>query len=149
MAGTATLRKSTSLAQAAEHQAIIEHNAVVTDLEKLRAGAASLIGSGTYDPPSLLDGAGNTTTITVTGAALGDLVTGVSFSLDLQGVLMTAYVSAANTVAVRFQNETSGTIDLASGTIRVRVSPSGTFTGAASDMTAAQIKDLAGTVITT
>jgi len=80
-----------------------------------------IAGSATYDPPSLADGAGTTTTVTVTGAALGDFVTGVSFSLDLQGITLSAYVSAANTVAVRFQNESGGTLDLASGTLRVRV----------------------------
>jgi hypothetical protein len=50
--------------------------------------------------------------------AVGD---GVSFSNDLQGITMTAWVSAANTVSVRFQNETGGVLDLASGTIKVRV----------------------------
>lgn len=81
-----------------------------------------LSGSATYDPPSLADGAGTTTTVTVTGAALGDIVQ-ASFSLDLQGITLTAYVSAANTVSVRFQNESGGTLDLASGTIQVRVIP--------------------------
>ena len=80
-----------------------------------------LSGSAAYDPPSLADGAGVTTTVTSTGAALGDAVTAVSFSNDLQGITLTAWVSAANTVSVRFQNETGGTLDLASGTLRVRV----------------------------
>lgn len=80
-------------------------------------------GSATYDPGSLADGAGATTTVTVTGAALGDYVDGVSFSLDLQGITLTAWVSAADTVSVRFQNETTGPIDLASGTLRARVKP--------------------------
>ena len=74
-------------------------------------------GSATYDPTSLADGAGVTTTVTVTGAALGDFAA-ASFSLDLQGITVTSWVSAANTVSVRFQNETGGTIDLGSGTIR-------------------------------
>lgn len=79
-----------------------------------------LRGSATYDPASLVDGSGVTTTVTVTGAVVGDLVI-ASFSNDLQGIVLTAYVSAANTVSVRFQNETTATIDLASGTLRVRV----------------------------
>jgi hypothetical protein len=82
--------------------------------------AASLTGSATYDPSNLIDGAGETTTVTVTGAALGDYAE-ASFSLDLQGITVTAWVSAANTVSVRFQNETGGTIDLGSGTLRARV----------------------------
>lgn len=83
-------------------------------------GRTELLGSTTYDPPSLADGAGTTTTVTVTGATLGDFAD-VSFSRDLQGISVTAYVSAADTVSVRFQNETGGTIDLASGTLRVKV----------------------------
>jgi hypothetical protein len=75
-----------------------------------------LVGSAVYDPGSLADAAGVTTTVTVTGAALGD-VANAAFSLDLQGISVTAYVSAANTVSVRFQNESGGVLDLASGTL--------------------------------
>lgn len=84
--------------------------------------ATVLQGSATYDPPSLADGTGITTTVTCTGAVLGGFAR-ASFSLDLQGILLTAAVSSANTVAVRFQNETGGTLDLASGTLKVRVDP--------------------------
>lgn len=79
-----------------------------------------ILGSKTYDPPSLVDGAGTSTTVTATGAALGQFAA-ASFSLDLQGVIITAYVSAADTVTVRFQNESGGTVDLGSGTLTVRV----------------------------
>jgi hypothetical protein len=85
------------------------------------APGSFIAGSATYDPPSLNDGDGATTTVTATGSALGDSVDTVSFSLDLQGITVTAYVSAANTVSVRFQNESGGTLDLGSGTLRVRV----------------------------
>lgn len=78
-----------------------------------------LTGSATYDPASLADGAAASTTVTVTGAALGDIVTGVSFSLDLQGVDLTAYVSAADTVTVKFANRTGGTLDLGEGDIAI------------------------------
>ena len=74
----------------------------------------------TYDPPALNNGVGTTMTLTCTGAALGDVVT-ASFSLNLQGVMLSAWVSAANTVAVHFFNASGGTLDLASGTVRVRV----------------------------
>jgi hypothetical protein len=77
--------------------------------------------SATYNPPSLADGVGTTTTVTVPGVQLGDYVLGVAFSLDLQGITVTGYVSAANTVSVRFQNESAGTLDLASGTLSVAV----------------------------
>ena len=58
--------------------------------------------------------------MTVTGAALGDFAR-ASVSGDLQGVTLTAWVSAADTVSVRFQNGAAGAIDLASGTLRVRL----------------------------
>ena len=76
--------------------------------------------SGVYDPPNLVNGSETTTNLTVTGAALGDFVR-TSFSLDLQGIKLTAYVSAADTVTCVFSNHTGGALDLASGTLRVRV----------------------------
>ena len=77
--------------------------------------------TGTLDPDSLSDAAGTSDTITVPGVALGDIVLGVSFGVSLAGVTATAYVSAANTVTIRLQNESAGTVDLASSTIRVVV----------------------------
>ena len=75
----------------------------------------------TWDPGSAADGAGETkTSITVTGAALGDAVI-VAAPYDLQDMIVTAYVQAANTVEVRLQNESGGAIDLASGTWKVKV----------------------------
>lgn len=81
----------------------------------------ALTGSKAYDPPSIAAGAQLTTTVTCTGAALGDFVSGVSFSLDLQGMSLTGYVSAADTVTALFKNGTAGAIDLAVGTLGVRV----------------------------
>jgi hypothetical protein len=79
-----------------------------------------LEASANYDPPSLAAGEGVTTSLAVNGAALGDYAR-ASFSLELQGIALTAWVSAVDTVSVRFQNETAGTVDLGSGTLRVRV----------------------------
>ena len=79
-----------------------------------------LQGSATFNPASLLTLAGETTTVTVTGAVLGDFAE-ASFSLDLQGLIISAWVSAADTVSVRFFNSTTGTLDLASGTLKARV----------------------------
>ncbi|WP_372624649.1 DUF2793 domain-containing protein [Falsiroseomonas sp.] len=73
-----------------------------------------------YDPPSLAAGEAVITTVTVSGAALGDFAR-ASFSLDLQGITLTAWLSAAGTVSVRFQNGTAGAVDLGSGMLRVRV----------------------------
>ena len=77
-------------------------------------------GSKTYDPPSLLTGAQAQTTVTVTGAVLGNVAM-ASFSLDLQGITLSATVSATDTVTVTFRNDTGGTIDLASGTLAASV----------------------------
>jgi len=78
--------------------------------------------TATYNPPSLADGAGTTTTVTATGV---DPAAGYyafpSFSIDTQGVILYAWVSAVNTVSVRFQNESGGTVDLGSGTLKVKV----------------------------
>lgn len=75
----------------------------------------------TWNPGTLANGSGATSAaVTVTGAVFGDFAQ-VAAPYDLQGVLATAYVNAANTVAVRLQNQTGGGVTLASGTWRVRV----------------------------
>jgi hypothetical protein len=75
----------------------------------------------TLDAGSLIDGAGETDTITVPGVALGDMVIGISFGVDQAGMSITGYVSAADTVSLRIQNESTGTVNLASTTVRVVV----------------------------
>ena len=72
----------------------------------------------TLDAGSLVDGAGETDDITVPGVALGDMVLGASFGVDLVGLTVNAYVSAANTVKIRIQNESGSTVDLAAATLR-------------------------------
>jgi len=89
-------------------------------MDRLLRVLQGLEGSKTFDPSNLADGTGETTTITVTGAALGDFAM-ASFSLNLQGITLTAWVSAADTVSVRMQNESGGALNLASGTLRARV----------------------------
>lgn len=98
---------------------------------KIRVDGPLIVGGGatinrhlsataTWDPANLNAGTQTTTTITVTGAVLGDVV-GVSFSQDLQGMQLTGYVSAADTVTVVLRNGTAGAINLASGTLRATV----------------------------
>jgi hypothetical protein len=82
--------------------------------------AYNLAGSATYDPPSIADGDAASTTVTVTGAALGDFAE-VSLSVSNQGLIIGGRVTASNTVTVRYQNETGGAIDLASHTISIKV----------------------------
>jgi hypothetical protein len=78
-------------------------------------------GTATWDPASLADGAATTTSLTVTNARLGD-VASAAFSLALPaGAILTAGVTASNTVQVTLLNKTGGTLDLASGTVRVIV----------------------------
>lgn len=78
-----------------------------------------LNGSKTYDPPSLTTGTQTTTTVTLTGAVIGDYVH-ASFSNALTGIILSASCDAADTATVVFLNMTGGTIDLASGTLKVR-----------------------------
>ena len=103
--------------------------AAITLLRRLFTAmrTSMLYGSATYDAASLADGAGATGTVTVTGAALGDMVVGLSFGVDLQGMTCTAYVSAANTVSFRLQNESGGAVDLASTTVRTVVAKKDSF----------------------
>ena len=72
----------------------------------------------TLNASSLADGVGETNTIAVPGVALGDIVMNVSMGVDVSGITITPYVSAAGVVSIRFQNESGGTLDLASTTVR-------------------------------
>ena len=72
----------------------------------------------TLNASSLADGVGETNTIAVPGVALGDIVLNVSMGVDVSGISVTPYVSAAGVVSIRFQNESGGTLDLASTTVR-------------------------------
>ena len=87
----------------------------------LPAQALRLTGSATYDAPSIAAGASATTTVTVTGAALGDYVSNVSLAASSGGLTVTGYVSAANTVTVVLANLTGAAVDLASTTLSVEV----------------------------
>lgn len=76
--------------------------------------------STTWDPGNLVDGAGETHSLTVVGAELGDFVS-VAAPYDLQDITCAGYVQAANTVEIRLQNESGNARDLASGTWTVMV----------------------------
>lgn len=100
---------------------------LLVDVTAIRAKLGGILsGSTVVDLAALTDGVGTTNTLTVTGAALGDFVL-VSSSLDAAGIIVTGYVSAADTVAVRVQNETGATLDISSATLRARVLPQSTF----------------------
>jgi hypothetical protein len=73
----------------------------------------------TLNAGSLVDGAGETDDVTVAGVALGDMVIGASLGVDLVGLTVTGYVSAANTVKFRIQNESEATVNLDSAKLRI------------------------------
>lgn len=82
-----------------------------------------IVATATYDPPSLADGASASTTLTATGAAVGDFVEVNHSSVETNGGswILHGFVSAADTVRVTIMNRTGGTVDLGSGTLRARV----------------------------
>ncbi len=86
--------------------------------------AKHLFGSKTYDPPSTGDSATWSTTVTVTGAAMGDMADcGFTGALNggTAGWNLRAQVTAADTVTCLGDNWTGGTVDLASGTLAAEV----------------------------
>ena len=72
----------------------------------------------TLNASTLAYGAGETNTIAVPGVKQGDIVMNISMGVDVSGISITPYVSAADVVSIRFQNESLGTLDLASTTVR-------------------------------
>ena len=77
--------------------------------------------TATLNASSLADTAGETNTIAVPGVKLGDIVLNVSMGVDVSGISVTPYVSATDVVSIRFQNESGGTLDLASTTVKAVV----------------------------
>lgn len=83
---------------------------------------APLTGSATLDFPSTAAGTSSDLTITVTGASDGDVVSiGVPNAAISANTCYTAWVSASNTVTVRFNNYSVGAVDPSSGTFKTKV----------------------------
>jgi hypothetical protein len=81
-----------------------------------------LTGSATLNFPSTTTLLSADLTITVTGAADGDVVSlGVPNAAVNANTSYSAWVSAANTVTVRFNNYSAGTVDPASALFKVFV----------------------------
>ena len=57
-------------------------------------------------------GANVLSNVTVPGAKFGDQVLGVSTGVSQNGLAMTGYVSAANTVTIAYVNNTASTVTL-------------------------------------
>ncbi len=81
---------------------------------------ASLKGSFVWDPGSIANGAGGSTNITITGAAFGDAVI-IFPPYDMQNIILSAFVQAADTVTVLLFNVSGGAKDLASGTWKYKI----------------------------
>ena len=92
---------------------------------KLPALNAYLQASETKDWGNIADGDEEAEEVTVTGAALGDFAV-ASMSIDITDLVLTAAVTAANTVTVSLSNDTGGAINLGSGTLTeiTAISPS-------------------------
>ena len=86
-----------------------------------------LTGSETKDFGSIADGDEEAEEVTVTGAALGDFAM-ASLSVDSTDIVVTAEVTASNTVTAVVLNNTGGAIDLGSATLSVRVFKLGNVT---------------------
>lgn len=86
-----------------------------------------MVGSRTYDLPSISGGAQATFDITVAGALPDKQMTVDGPSLPSTWntglTIDDAYISAADTVTVVVRNKTGGSIDMGSATYSVRVRP--------------------------
>lgn len=74
----------------------------------------------TYDPPSLANGVQQSTTVTLAGAKVGDNIN-VSFDKPLSGTRIWGEVTSANTVTIYHRNDTGAVVDVASGTLTVKL----------------------------
>lgn len=105
---------------AATHAA--DHADTKALLLAMLADFGGLNGSATWNAASIADGDMESKDITVEGAVIGDFVV-ASMGVDVTDLVVSAQVTAADTVTVTLANNTGGAVDLASTTVRVRVFP--------------------------
>jgi hypothetical protein len=80
----------------------------------------TLSATSVWDPPSIVNGASSTQSgLVLNGVAVGDVVTAAHTSIVSPDWAIQACVTSANTVSVKITNNTGGTVDLASGTLRI------------------------------
>lgn len=92
------------------------HKVLLSEVGKLPASSI-LYAAAVWNPPSINNTALGETTVTVTGAAVGDFVVAVSADGDAAttaGLWLTGQVTAANTVTIRLGNLTGGPFNAAS-----------------------------------
>lgn len=78
-------------------------------------------GTGVWDAASVATAAQTSNTITIPGVILGDAVIAVGCDASPGGFILSAAVTAADTVTVYLSNVSGGAIDLASTTFKVVV----------------------------
>lgn len=76
---------------------------------------STIIKAVSISPASLATTLGATSSIAMPGVVLGKYQIEVIAPYSLQGISVNAYVSAADTIEIRLQNGTAGTIALATG----------------------------------
>jgi hypothetical protein len=81
--------------------------------------AGILTGSGSWNPDSIADGAQTSTTISVSGASVGDSVA-IGFYTPA-GALISAAVTSSGTVTVTLFNRTGSTLDIGSESLTATV----------------------------
>ncbi len=84
-------------------------------------GIGILEGSAARTSAAIGNGADEQVEITVTGAALGDYVLAISYSVDIINVTLTGDVTEAGIVTANFINCTGASITLGAGTVRAIV----------------------------
>lgn len=84
-------------------------------------GPQLLIATAAWNPGNIADGGVVSTTIAVAGVSFGDPVHVGFSSITNQNWLLSGSVVGVDTVGVAAMNKTGGTVDLASGTLRVTV----------------------------
>jgi hypothetical protein len=98
-------------------------SATPTDLTSGNAVSAQVLyGSKTWDPGNIANLSSANDTVTVTGASVGDVCSATLSTIGSRNMLITAHVQATDTVRVVLFNNEGATVDLPSGTLRVKVS---------------------------
>lgn len=95
-----------------------------TDWAPVYAGATrKATVFSTFDLPSLAAGARTSVTVPADPGTVvvGDFVDSISFGADLQGLTLTGYVSATDTVVLVFLNDTGSAVDLPNGLYRITI----------------------------
>lgn len=87
----------------------------------LKASQAGLVGSKSQTWASVADGAVANTTVTVTGAAIGDFVSVSNSVVVPANATLTGQVTAANTVSVTLFNKTGSPLVLGASTLKALV----------------------------